>query len=280
MNYLIQAAELAERLDDSNLRIFDSAVHLVPAKNGYKAQSGREKYLEARVPGAAFLDLIQDLSDTTTGLGFSLPTPDALANAVGAAGVSNHNEVVLYSSGHTMWATRAWWLLRYLGHENVRVLNGGLKAWQAAGGEIHSGDATYSASEYQANPQPQLFVDLDGMTAASESNVCTINALSRDFYTGEGEANYGRPGHIPGSGHLFYDELLDDGSFRPMEELRAVLNKHGLLSAERVITYCGGGIAATVDGFACDQLGYENIAVYDDSMSQWAKDESLPIETG
>ena len=161
----------------------------------------------------------------------------------------------------------------------MRVLNGGLKAWQAYGGETASGDASYPATQFAATPREGLFVDLQGMEAAGNSGACTVNALSRDLYTGSGEFNYGRPGHIPGSTHVFYDELLDGDAFLPIDALRQTLSERGLLDAERVVTYCGGGIAATVDGFALKLCGHDDVAVYDGSMSEWVQADK-PLTTG
>ena len=276
---LIDATTLHASLDAPDLRIFDCAVHLVPAAQGYRAESGLGNYQEAHIPGAGFLDLIQAYSDTTTGLGFSLPDVDDLATAAGASGISNGNRVVLYSSGHMMWATRAWWLLRYLGHDNVLVLNGGLTGWQEAGHPTSAGEDRYPAGRMDPSPRPEMFVDLAGMEAAGVSGACTVNALSSDLYTGSGDFHYGRPGHIPGSLHLHYEDLMDGQHFRPVEAMREVLEGRGVLSAERVVTYCGGGIAATVDGFACHLSGQTNVAVYDGSMSEWVR-SGKPLTVG
>ncbi|MEZ5557269.1 MAG: sulfurtransferase [Pseudomonadales bacterium] len=284
-NLLIEPEALAARLADArasgNLRVLDATVFLVPAKTGYRAESGLEKYQEGHVPGAAFMDLIQAFSDTSTGLGFSLPTADALATALGALGVGNDDDVVLYATGHMMWATRAFWLLRYAGHDRVAVLNGGFAAWRDAGLPVETGSASYPQATYVAQPRPALFVDkaamLDAMGAAG---VCTVNALSPAVYEGTGDHHYGRRGHIPGSRNLFYDQLMDGQRFRPADELRAALGTTGMLDAERVITYCGGGISATIDAFACLLVGKESVAVYDGSMSEWVRDEALPLVTG
>ena len=130
--YLIEPHELATRLEAGTVRVFDATVFLEPAERGYRARSGLEDYRQAHVPGAAFLDLIQAVSDTSSGLGFTLPAAEELQNALGAAGVGTATPVVVYSSGHMMWSTRAWWLLHYAGHDNVAVLDGGFAAWQGA----------------------------------------------------------------------------------------------------------------------------------------------------
>ena len=121
----------------SGRRILDATVFLTPAPtSGYRAESGQGKFDEGHIPGAVFLDLIRAASDTSTGLGFSLPPVAQLEGLFGSLGIGNDTEVVLYSTGHMMWATRAWWLFHYCGHANVRVLDGGFGAWRDAGSPV------------------------------------------------------------------------------------------------------------------------------------------------
>mgnify|MGYP001821755595 FL=1 len=248
---------------------------------GYRAESGLADYGEGHVPGAAFLDQIRAVSDTSTGLGFSLPSPDALQEGLRAVGIGNGDRIVLYSTGHMMWATRAWWLLHYAGLDNVAVLNGGFRAWQAAGLETSTEATTFPAGDVTVRPRSERFVDQAQVLAAiGDEAVCTVNALSPDVYTGEGKMSYGRKGHITGSVNIFYDQLLDEGRFRPAAELEAALSSKGLLAADRVIAYCGGGISATIDALACLLVGKEEVAVYDGSMSEWVRDDSLPMTLG
>lgn len=278
---LIEAAELARSLDDPTLRIFDATVFLVPAASGYRAESGLERYREGHIPGAAFMDLIRAFSDTSTGLGFSLPDQNALAAAMGHAGIGAENSVVVYSSGHIMWATRAFWLLTAAGHRHVRVLNGGLKGYQAGGHALRAGAEHYPSTHFSGTPLRSRFTDLAGMQAAvSTPHVCTVNALSPAVYAGSGDMHYGRRGHIPGSRNVHYDALLDGDRFAAPEVVEAALSASGMLAAPRVVTYCGGGISATVDAFACLLFGHPNVTVYDGSMAEWVRDPSLPLTVG
>jgi thiosulfate/3-mercaptopyruvate sulfurtransferase len=282
-HYLTEPQALAASLDDARLRVFDATVHLVPADNGYRAESGLVCYQEGHVPGAMFMDLIRAFSDTTTGLGFSLPAPSALEAAFRAIGVDHDSRIVFYSTGHMMWATRAFWLAHYAGLENIAVLNGGLRSWQAAGLPVSREPARHPPGRFTIRPRPDVFVDQAGMQANLDgTGVCVVNALSQAVYEGTGDMHYGRRGHLPGSINLHYDDLLADGAFRPAAELEASLAKTGMLDADRVITYCGGGISATIDAFACLLLGkdHRRVAVYDGSMSEWARDPSLPLTTG
>ena len=282
--YLISASDLAADLDNFNRCILDATVFLTPApKVGYQAESGLAKFQQGHLPGARFLDLIKAASDTSTGLGFSLPPASQLQALFRQLGINDDDEVVLYSTGHIMWATRAWWLLHYCGHRRARVLNGGFKAWRDGGFPISTDEpgAATAAGNFTARPHDALFADKEAVLAAiDDAAVCTVNALSPQVHAGEGEFTYGRRGHIAGSVNVFYDELLEDGYFKDGDALREALNAKGLLAAPRVIAYCGGGISATVDAFAALLVGHQSVAVYDGSMSEWVRDKSLPMETG
>ena len=278
--YLINPKQLESRLQESALRILDATVFLIPADSGYRAESGRDKFDQGHIPGAVFMDLVHTFSDTTTGLGFSLPKPQTLAAALGDLGVAQDDDVVLYSSGHMMWATRAFWLLRYAGHAHTKVLNGGFGRWKAEDRPISQESRGYPATTYAPRPRLELFVDLGEMTdAMGLDTVCTVNALSPEVYAGTGEMHYGRRGHIPGSLNLHYDDLMDGAKFKSADDLHAALSAKGMLDAAKIITYCGGGISATIDAFACLLVGKNDVAVYDGSMSEWVRNES-PLNTG
>ena len=278
--YLISAQELMQQLSDPAVRIYDTSVLLLAAEQGYTSQPGRERYLREHIPGAGFINLSEDWSDTRSPYNNTLPQIDALAEAIGRDGISNDNLVVLYSSSHLMWATRAWWLLRYAGHTNVKVLNGNLAAWLDAGLPVESGTKAYAASTFSPSERTDVFVSTVEMIAGMEDSVCTVNALSPALYEGTGEFYYGRRGHIPGSRSLYFSDLLENEFFLPAEQLHQILEARGMLSAPRTLIYCGGGIAATLEGFACTLVGQENVGVYDGSMSEWAANEELPLTLG
>lgn len=280
-DYLIEPEELARRLDADEVRVFDGTVFLEPAPRGYRARSGHDEYLAAHIPGAAFADQLSTLSDTSSGFGFTLPESATLQSAFAQLGASSDVPLVVYSSGHMMWATRLWWLLHYAGHNQVAVLNGGLDAWRAAGLSVSSDPTSYPVGSFAADIRSDRFVDQSVVLAEIDSTgVCTVNALSPDVYSGTAEMSYGRKGHIPGSVNVYYDQLLDNGRFRGADELKAALSALGLLDADRVIAYCGGGISATIDALACLLVGQDQVAVYDGSMSEWVADESLPLTLG
>lgn len=282
-DYLISTEALAAKLkgDTSKLRLFDVTVMLVPSSPGYKAVSGLDEFLTAHIPTAAFMDIPADFSDTCSGLGFTLPSAAALQTAYQAAGIDDDSQVVFYSHGHMMWATRAWWMLYSCGHRNVAVLDGGFARWKAEDRDTTHELSPSPQGEMSVSLDPQRWTDKAGtVEAINDSGVCTINALSPGVYDGSAEMHYGRKGHITNSKNVYYSDLLSDGCFRSAEALKQIFTDKGVLEHPRVIAYCGGGISATIDALALTLIGHNNVAVYDGSMSEWVKDESLPLVMG
>lgn len=282
-DYLISTEQLAQAIADPSvkLRIFDVTVSLVPASTGYRAVSGFDDYEKGHIPGTAFMDLGRDLSDTSSGLGFTLPSAGHLQAAYRSAGIDDDCQVVFYSSGHMMWATRAFWMLHSCGHQRVSVLDGGLRKWQTEGREVESETPVWQPGDFTVNLNQARWADKAiTLAAINDSEVCTINALSPGVYSGEAEHHYGRKGHIENSKNVHYDDVLHEGCFRPADELEALFSSRGVLEKPKVIAYCGGGISATVDALALLLIGHDNVAVYDGSMSEWVRDESLPLVLG
>jgi thiosulfate/3-mercaptopyruvate sulfurtransferase len=286
MHALISTQALADRLQRGDalrpLRLFDATVHLRPAQPGpYVVESGRADYETAHIPSAAFIDLGQDLSDTRSTLRFTMPPAAQLEVALGAAGLSNGDDCVVYSSTSPMWATRLWWMLRSLGFD-AAVLDGGLAKWRAEGRALARGSESYPPGRFHARLDASRWADkAEVQRAIGSAEVCTINALTAPVHAGTAELNYGRKGHIRGSVNVPYPSLLDvDGCFRPPQALRPAFEAVGALSKPRVICYCGGGISATMDALALHLLGHANVAVYDGSMSEWVLDPSLPMDIG
>ena len=281
---LVGAAWLADELGNPSLRVFDTTVHLVPdQRRVYRVESGHSDYEDAHVPGAGFLDLSGALSDRASPLAFTLPPVAELERAFAAAGVGNEHRIVLYSTSHVMWATRVWWMLHALGLETVSVLDGGLEAWRRAGLDTCAVPCEPPPASFKARPDPQRWADRHEVEASmGRADVCTINALPRAVHAGESPRHYGRPGHIAGSVNVPYDASVspETGTFADPATLRANFERVDAFRRERVLTYCGGGISATVDAFALTLLGHPNVAVYDGSLAEWVRDEALPMETG
>lgn len=282
--YLVSTEWLAAHLDDDGVRVFDATTILAPAEKGmYTVVSGRAGYDEGHIPGAGFIDLQDELSDKTTKLRFMMPPADQFGAAVGAKGISNDHRVVLYSQANVMWATRLWWMFRAFGHDNVAVLDGGLEKWKAEGRPLSTEAATYAPATFTATRRPGYFTDKDGVLAAigDGSSTCVINNLAASQFTGTAKSNYGRPGRIANTVNVPYAGLLDEqGCLKPADVLREHFQASGALDAPEIVTYCGGGISATIGAFALTMLGREDVKVYDGSMSEWANDHTLPMETG
>ena len=285
---LITSAELAGILDHPDLRLFDCTTYLETAPAGsaapYIAVPGRHTFEAGHIPGADFLDLQGEFSDQNTELHFMMPAAAQLEAAFGRHGIGPNSRVVLYSIGSAMWATRFWWMLKSLGFENLSVLDGGLDKWKAEGRAIETGPAkNYPPATFTAKPQAGYFIDKhETLAATAERNTVVVNALGPQFHRGLEPSRYGRPGRIPGSVNLPAATLFDSATktFVPTAEAEEKFAAQGIGKDKRVVAYCGGGISATIDLFMLYRLGYDNLSLYDGSMGEWAKDESLPIETG
>jgi len=274
---------LAENLRDPSLRVFDCTTYLhyeTGTGRPYSVESGRADYDRGHIPGSAFLDLQGDLSDTSSRFHFTMPAADDLAARLAAKGIGAGTRVVLYARKGTQWATRVWWMLRAIGFDDAAVLDGGFDRWCAEGRPVETAETRYPAATLVARPRPGLFVGRDEVRAAiGDADACTINALAPDLHRGDNPC-YGRPGRIPGSVNVPTAALVDPAllTLRPPEAAAAAFAAVGADPSKRILLYCGGGIAATLDAFLLHQLGYRDLAVYDASMSEWAKDETLPIE--
>jgi thiosulfate/3-mercaptopyruvate sulfurtransferase len=287
MSELISTVELAGILDRPNLRLFDCTTYLEPAPEGsdvpYIAVPGHHTFAAGHIPGADFLDLQGEFSDSRTALRFMMPDIAQLEAAFGRHGVDANSRVVLYSIGTPMWATRFWWMLKSLGFDNAAVLDGCFDKWKAEQRPVETGAAKgYPPATFTAKPRPGFFVGKDEVLAAvRDHSAVVVNALGPQFHKGREPSRYGRPGRIPGSCNVSAATLLDPSTrtFVQLADAEAKFATQGLRKDKRVIAYCGGGISATVDLFLLHRLGYDNLTLYDASMGEWAKDTALPIET-
>lgn len=282
---LVSADELEGMLSDGNLRVYDCTTYLLyetGTGKPYTVKSGIEDYEKGHIPGSAFIDLQGQLSVAESPFRFTVPPAEDLAARFGALGIGDDSRVVLYSRANMQWATRIWWMLRYIGFENAAILDGGWEKWTHDKRPVETTPTVYQPATLTAKPRPELFVGREEMLASIEDqNLCALNALGADLHRGE-NARYGRPGRIPGSVNVPAAELQhpETKEFVGLDAAARAFEAVGVKPDQRVLVYCGGGIAATLDAYLLHQLGYENIAVYDNSMSEWSTDDSLPIETG
>lgn len=271
---LVSAAWLADHLSDPDLRVIDATVHLTFDADGAHVTGGADSFAEGHVPGAVFVDQITQLTDPDSDVPFTVAPSDRFANALGAAGVGDGTKVVVYDVANGIWATRLWWQLGLEGFDDVAVLDGGLAAWTAAGGEVETGaGSTPEPRRFTATRRPERLASTEDVEEAlADGSTPVVCALGRETY---------EAGHIPGTGNVGFDVLTrEDGTFKSPEELRALLDGAGLLgTSARPVTYCGGGIAATALTFALGLVGRDDVAVYDGSLNAWTAGGTRSVAT-
>lgn len=253
----IEADELLSKIGNDNLRIYDATILFFRSETD--SATAHDKYLQNHIPGAAFFDH-QRFSDKNSPYDYMLLSPAELAEQMGQIGISQDSEVVVYAAGMLATATRAWWVLRYAGHNNVRILNGGLSAWTKAGGKLETAPRTYPSTQFTGQFRPEMIASKEEVQKAmSDASARIEYALALEMYGGS---------HIPGSLInptmdllLGMDPLVthDDAVSRVKDGSRY----------KRIITYCGGGIAATLNAVLHLIAGHENVAVYDGSLMEW-----------
>ena len=280
--YLVETDWLEANLD--KVVVLDCTTHLIPNPAiTYDVVPGIKEFEAGHIKGAQFCDVARDVSDTAHQFRFMRQSPEDFAAAMRRFGISDDTMVVTYSTTSPQWASRVWWLLREFGHDKAAVLNGGWQKWSREGRPFETGAGTPRApGTFSVKPPRGLMADRNDVQAAlGDSGVCTLNALAEAQHKATGGNTYGRPGRIAGSVNVPAAALLDPATnaFLPADQLRAKFAAVGAID-KPVIVYCGGGIAATADALILTMLGHEKVRVYDASMSEWAKDDSLPMETG
>jgi thiosulfate/3-mercaptopyruvate sulfurtransferase len=275
---LVSSAWLADHLEDDGLVVIDATVDIDPTAG--TVISGRAAWERGHIPGAVFADLLSELSDPDTATPLMMPSPTRAAEVFGRLGVGDGSQVVVYDGRESMWATRVWWMLQSLGHQEAAVLDGGWTTWQAESRPVSTEVPSIRPATFTPRPQPGLFVGKDEVRrAVDDGRTIIVDALTPKEYRGD-VAFYGRPGHLPGAINVPARSIVDRDTqrFRPVAELRELFGP--ALAADSVVTYCGGGVAASSDAFALRLLGQEHVAVYDASMMEWAADPELPLVTG
>jgi thiosulfate/3-mercaptopyruvate sulfurtransferase len=280
---LIAPEQLAERLEDPHLRLFDTTVLLdrPPEGGPYVPRPQRAAYEAEHIPGAVFADLVGELSDPGSPFPFALPSAARFTAAAGRLGIGESTRVVAYARENPMWATRFWWLLRYFGFDAVDVLDGGLTGWKAAGLPTESGAAAYPPATFTARERPELLATRADVEAiVGEGSACLVNTLDPRVFRGEGPTSYSRPGRIPGSVNAPSSGLVDPATFRFQRVDELARSLATVRAQPDVVAYCGGGISATVGVFALALTGRDDARLYDGSLTEWTADPSLPVELG
>lgn len=279
---LVEPDWLEAHLDDPKVRVIDCNVVMhIPREGPRVIESTRDAWAAAHIPGAAYLHLTEDLSAPREHLIYNLPSEDHMTGKLQSVGVNNDTIVVLYGAAHAGSVPRAWWVMRASGAKDVRILNGGFERWQAEGRPVSSDVPSFSRGNFVAEIEHVRVADKqDVLDVLGDKAVLLINGLNAAQHRGE-YARERRPGRIPGSANVpsgnFYTA---DGCYKSLAELKKLFADVGAEGAERIIAYCGGGIASSNACFVLEMLGYNNVANYDQSLNEWGRDESLPLEVG
>ncbi len=239
--------------------------------------TGRRAYRAGHLPEAVYVDLDTALA-AAPGAGGRHPMPETevFQQAMRLAGVSHHTPVVVYDDWQSLAAGRCWWLLRYHGHPDVRILDGGLAAWVADGGVLERDAAAPTPGDFTASPGGMPVVEADAVPDVG----VLVDARAPERYRGESEPIDPVAGRIPGAVNVPTGRnLTDDGRFRPVDELRAIYAEVGAIAGADVAAYCGSGVTAVHDIVAMELVGVR-AALYPGSFSGWITDPARPVESG
>ena len=277
---IIGTGDLAAHTTDPRWRIVDCRFQLADVA------WGERQFSVAHIPGAVYAHLDRDLSGPKTGANGRHPLPDpvALADTFSRLGIANDMQVVAYDQDSGMFASRLWWLLRWMGHDAVALLDGGLAKWTAEGRPVVASDADYNAREpvrFTGAPRSGMTVgvsDVEGLAGRRDSLL--VDARAPERYRGEVEPLDRVAGHIPGAVNSFFQRNLDErGLLRSPDDLRerwsAVL---GDVPVDRVVCYCGSGVQACHNLLALEHAGLHGAKLYPGSWSEWSSDPARPVE--
>ena len=260
---LVDATWLAAHLDDPTVRIVDARM---PTEGTL--------YERAHIPGAVFVNMLKGLCCPSR-----IMSPDRFASLMGRLGIGDDTTVVVYDTEGGHWAARLWWALRYYGHEDAAMLDGGLRSWVGARRPLEREAPVIEAATFTPEVQPSWRATIDEVRAAiDDPTVSLVDALPWPNYTGDAP-DFG-DGHIPSAASLPASDTLDSVmlTVRDPESLTRMLMRTGLDPAQRAITYCGGGYWGAHVAFVLYLMGYEDVALYDGAMREWAKRPANPVE--
>ena len=275
MSNLISARDLHDRLNNPDLVVIDTRFDL------QHPDRGRQDYGAGHIPGAVYMDLDKDLAAPPEAHGGRHPLPDmqGFANTLECAGISNSSVVVVYDDSSGVFAGRLWWMLRYSGHDAVKVLDGGLGAWQEAGFETSAEVPVAEQGVFTLDLRPEMVADMREVRSKLEDpNTLLVDARGAERYRGDSEPLDKKAGHIPGALNLPFAENLQEGRFKDAAALGERFED--LSEAEDVIVYCGSGVSAAHDLLAMDEAGLRNARLYVGSWSDWSSYDDAPVATG
>jgi thiosulfate/3-mercaptopyruvate sulfurtransferase len=285
--YLVETGWLAQHLDDPAVRVLDVTAKLTSSL----ANRAREEcYDTGHIPGSVFFDVASghgELSDPDAPLPWTWPSPERFEAAMARAGVDDDTLVVIVArtpragiDSGTMWCTRAWWTMHHFG-VRCAILRGGIEAWEAGGRPLATDAPEVAPGSFRAAAgwEQGRASAADVLDALGSGSACVVDALPASTFAGA-DPGYGpRKGHITGAVNVPFRSLIEreTAAFADADVVERHLREAGLLDADRVVTYCGGAIAATVDAFALALFDHPAVAVYDGSLMEWSADPSLPM---
>lgn len=276
-NTLVDVHTTKRQLNDPQWVVVDCRFDLQQPK------AGRVAYVDAHIPGARYADLNKDLSSPPTSKTgrHPLPDPNILAAKLGQWGIHQQTQVVAYDASGGAMAARLWWLLRWLGHDAVAVLDGGWQAWQTVGGAIEQAFPTMRPTQFITKVQPHLVLDSAAVQQGLDDKTITlIDARGRARYTGEVEPLDPVAGHVPGAINQPFDQnLTAQGVFLPENELRVRFAAHAS-KPQQVVHMCGSGITACHNLLAMEVAGLRGSKLYAGSWSEWIRDPARTIKKG
>lgn len=268
--FLVEAPWLSDHLHDTNLLILDCR------KSG--------EYHIGHIPGGVHMPLdywLKEASPDGSPRGVHLLPEASLEQLMRRLGVANNRLVVVYDDNCCRASARLWWVLRYLGHVHVRVLDGGWNGWLTQGSSVERSHNLVPASRFKAQLEKRRIARFsDVLDAASSGRTQILDARSAEEWSGEDPHGNRRGGHVPGAVHLEWSQLLTKEPpfrFLSVDEIRATIRAAGVDTEKPIITYCQGGIRAAFLAFALELVGCEDVRVYDGSMREWANSEMLPL---
>ncbi len=274
---LISVAELAAHLADPAFVVFDCRHELTNPEFGQKA------YAESHLPGALFAHLDRDLAAPLTGHNgrHPLPDPEIFAAWLARMGVASDKQVIGYDNAGGVYASRLWWMLRWMGHQNVAVLDGGWQAWLAAGHPVTAAVPVPSPARFSGKPGKTLVDAQYVLDHLRSPDMVLIDARANDRFHGQNESIDPVGGHIPGARNRFFkDNLTPQGFFKLPKELREEFSPYvGTGSPQDIVSQCGSGVTACHNLLAMEIAGLSGGRLYPGSWSEWIADPSRPRAT-
>ncbi|MBC8951841.1 3-mercaptopyruvate sulfurtransferase [Xenorhabdus sp. PB62.4] len=274
--YFVSPQWLNEHLHDENVVIVDASAPMPTQSIDYY-----QLWLDKHIPGAQFFDL-DKVANLQTNLPHMLPEPETFCQAVNKMGISENHLVIIYDQGNMFSAPRAWWTFKIFGARHVRILEGGLQGWQQAGYPTESREVVRSPDVFNVQFSPEKVCSQAQILNILHKNesIQFIDARAEDrFQAKVPEPRPGlRMGHIPGAKNVPWTALVDNGSYKSVEEITAIFHKQGVDVNQPIITSCGSGMTAAVLVLGLDMIGHKEVGLYDGSWAEWGADDSLPLE--